>query len=105
MTKLPDGWHHGQHTALDGVPDNRPVQCHDCGWEGREDDVERTLWEIHKLAERLDSGDVVPVGTCPAIHTDSKDGDYACGALVYYSDVIVAYRRAPNVLERLAEEV
>ena len=43
--------------------------CDNCGWKG---DPEKTLVQIHRLAERLDPGGVVPSGECPK-----------CGALCY----------------------
>lgn len=40
-------------------------RCADCTWEGDEDDVGRTLFQVDSLAERLDPGSEVPVGECP----------------------------------------
>lgn len=40
-------------------------KCDNCEWTGTEDDLGKTLWEIHHLAERLDPGSTVPAGECP----------------------------------------
>jgi hypothetical protein len=85
-----------------GSDTNRPVVCGDCGWEGREDDVLESIWEIDSLLERVSPGEILPVGTCPEIHSCSKDGDYPCRALVHYSDVDVAFRKT-SVLDQIVE--
>ena len=97
--KLPDGWQ-----AWDPCRDdhNRPVACDCCNWKGCDDDVDDYIPDFE---QRVDPGMTVPVGVCPATHTDPKNGDYTCGGLVYYSDVQIIYRRLPNILERIAEEI
>jgi len=84
---------------------NRPVECGDCDWKGFENDCEDGLWGISDICERLSPGSVVPVGICPAEHMCSKDGGYPCGSLVYYSDVEIAYRETPTVLDQIVEAV
>lgn len=56
------------------------VQCDNCGWTGNESELHKTLGEIHKLAQRLDPGGLVPVGTCPA---EDEDGEL-CDSFCYY---------------------
>lgn len=97
--RIPRGWSEWDPCSGDN---NRPVECSNCDWKGREDECDDY---IPDLQERIEPGMIVPVGVCPAIHTDSRDGDYPCGSLVYYSDVEIIYRKVPNVLERIAEEV
>lgn len=93
--KLPDGWK--DYDPCCSNP-NRPVECGDCGWEGFENEVHETLWQVDGLLERVSPGEILPVGTCPA-----GRGDTACRAWVHYTDIIVAYRLAPNVLEQIVE--
>lgn len=100
-SKLPKGWSDYDVCMSDR---NRPVKCGDCRWEGHENDLEDDgLWGIRDIYNRIDAGSVVPAGQCPAIHTDSKNGDYECGALVYYDDVEIIYRRKPNILDQIVE--
>ena len=97
-SKPPSGWEWWDPAAGDK---NRPVSCDDCGWEGREDEAEGY---IPDLSERLDPGMIVPVGCCPATVTDTgSTAPFPCGALVYYSDVEIVYRKKPNVLEKIVE--
>lgn len=98
MSKLPDGWTEWDPNSH--IQD-RPLVCSDCGWTGRESDIED--YYIHDIFERIDAGQIMPVAECPEMHMDSKDGDYKCGALVHYSDIEVAYRPAPTVLEKIVE--
>ncbi len=105
--KLPKGWHEGQWSALSAdcsqIPQNRPVECGDCNWTGDEGDIDVMIYDCSNLFERLDAGSVVPVGECPAQVMDSKDGVSVCGAFVYYTDVEIAYRRTPGVLDQIVE--
>lgn len=48
------------------------AKCDNCQWQGDEDQIEISLMEVHRLAERLDPGSEVPVGECPE-----------CGAFAY----------------------
>jgi len=48
----------------------------------------------------LTPGDEVPVGLCP---WDNEGEDATCSEFVYYSDRIVAYKRAPNILDKIVE--
>lgn len=96
MSKLPKGW---EHWDIGSVNDNRPVRCDGCGWEGREDDLD----EIVDFHARVMPGEIVPAGQCPNPVMDSKDGEYDCGCLVHYTDVEVAYRWAPGVLDKIVE--
>lgn len=98
--KLPNGW---EDYDIHASKSNRPVECGDCGWTGFEDDVEESIWQIDSLLERVSPGEILPVGTCPEIHLDSKDGESICRALVHYSDVVVAWHDAPNILEKIVE--
>lgn len=98
--KLPNGW---QEWDPNCSVNNRPIQCGDCGWEGFEDDIDDHY--IHDLTERIGPGDFMPYCECPQKHMCSKDGEYRCGALVYYSDTIVAYHQAPTVLDEIAEAI
>jgi hypothetical protein len=41
------------------------VSCDNCQWEGDEEQLGRTLVEVHHLGERLDPGSIVPAGECP----------------------------------------
>lgn len=43
----------------------KTVTCDNCDWTGSEDELSRSLYQIHHLAERLDPGSVVPAGECP----------------------------------------
>lgn len=92
--KLPKGWFISQHGAINLTKSSaeRPVACADCDWKGTELTLGRQFHELHRLVERLYPGDPVPVGECPE-----------CGAFCYYDDVIIAYKKKPNVLEALAE--
>jgi hypothetical protein len=96
----PEGWQEWDPCCSDN---NRPVECGNCDWKGRENDISDGIWGINDIYERIDAGSVVPVGVCPAVHSCSKDGDYPCGSLVYFSDVEMVYRRVPNVLEKIVE--
>lgn len=53
----------------------RQVYCADCSWEGHEGQVDVPFAEMDHIADRLDPGGEVPVGTCPQ-----------CNALVYYDE-------------------
>ncbi len=81
----PDGWQEWDPCVIDA---NRPVECGNCDWTGRELDVE--LY-IPDLQDRVDPGMTMPVGVCP------------CGSLVYFSDVEIVYRRKPGVLGKIVE--
>lgn len=97
MSKLPDGWQEWDPCSSDR---NRPVECGNCDWKGREDEIDTY---IPDLSQRVDPGMIMPVGVCPATHIFTKDGNYPCGSTVYYSDIEVVYRRIPNVLEKIVE--
>lgn len=96
MSKLPKGWEDYDIGCCDS---NRPVRCDACGWEGREEDTD----DIVDLYERVMAGEIMPPGQCPGEVLCSKDGASKCGALVHYTDVQVAWRRTPNVLEKIVE--
>lgn len=96
MTKLPKGWHSYDIGCSNS---NRPVRCDSCGWEGLENDLD----DINDLYERVMPGEIMPAGQCANTVSCSRDGEYRCGALVHYTDIIVAYRLAPNVLEQIVE--
>lgn len=99
--KLPNGWHPNQFQALDyKAGDNRPVRCDTCAWEGHENDLTEVLYDLRDLHGRLTPGDEVPVGLCP---WDNEGEDATCSEFVYYSDRIVAYKRAPNILDKIVE--
>lgn len=93
--KMPKGW-----TVYDPNTgeQNRPVECGNCGWKGRENDIPEGLWGVSDIYDRLDAGSVVPAGECPG-----KEDGYLCGAFVYYADTTVAYKKVLNVLEQLVE--
>jgi hypothetical protein len=93
MSKPPKGWQ-GWDPCSDDK--NRPVECGNCGWTGREDEVDEY---IPDLSERIDAGMIVPVGCCTA----PRGGTYLCGSLVYYTDVEIIYRRKPGVLDKIVE--
>ena len=97
MGDPPEGW---QEWDPCGGDKNRPVECGDCDWTGREDEVDEYMPD---LSERIDAGMIVPVGCCTAQIEDSKDGAYLCGSLVYYTDVEIVYRRKPGVLDKIVE--
>jgi hypothetical protein len=92
---LPNGW---QAWDPCGGNSNRPVECGNCDWKGFEEAVDDY---IPDFAQRVDAGMIVPVGVCPATHADSKDGSYPCGSLVYFSDVEIAYRPTPTILDKI----
>ncbi|MGE3483502.1 MAG: hypothetical protein AB7L09_02100 [Nitrospira sp.] len=91
-TKLPKGWK--SYDPLSGAA-SRPVRCGDCGWIGVAEDLD----EIEDLYERVDPGQVMPPGQCPAIGPDG----FACGCFADFTDVIVAFRVVPNILEQIEE--
>ena len=97
---IPEGW---ETYDVKGHIQRRPVECEDCGWTGFEDEVQETIWQIDSLLDRVSPGEIMPVGSCPEIHLDSHDGESICRAFVHYSDVLVAWREAPNVLEQIVE--
>lgn len=47
------------------------TRCDDCGAEVPQDDLEKSLYEIDSLEDRLDAGSEVPAGEC------------GCGAFAY----------------------
>ena len=47
-------------------------RCDNCEWSGSDEQLGRTLSEMHHLAERLDPSSTVPSGECPE-----------CGCLAY----------------------
>jgi len=98
--KLPRGW---KEWDPHGGVARRPVECGDCGWEGFEDEVQESAFELDSILERVGPGEIMPVGSCPAIRLPSHYGEPICRALVHYSDVIVAWRKKPNVLEKIVE--
>ena len=102
---VPDGWQEWDPCAHGSASNNRPVQCGDCGWTGFEDDVQETIWQIDSLLDRVGPGEILPVGTCPEIHLDSKGGEFICRALVHYSDVEVAFRQTPGILDKIVEAI
>jgi hypothetical protein len=42
----------------------------------------------------------MPAGVCPAKITEL---DLLCSALVYFNDVVVAFKEIPTILEQIAE--
>lgn len=97
MSKLPKGWSSYDPKA---GRDGRPVSCDNCDWKGVAEDLD----EIDDLYCRVDGGEIMPAGQCPAIVVYSDNGETGpCGCLVHYSDVIVAFREAPNILEKIVE--
>lgn len=95
--KLPKGWHSYDIGCSNR---NRPVSCDDCGWEGLEDDLDT----IDDLYERVGAGEIMPAGQCAnEVESDIAAEYVRCGALVHYSDVEVAYRLKPNILDQIVE--
>ena len=93
--KPPKGWFDNPYEAHNFLtPDNRPVECGNCDWTGTENGLGLPFEECEDIWERLDPGSEVPVGECPD-----------CRSFAYYSDVQVAFRLVPNVLQRIAEEI
>ena len=93
--ELPKGW--TDHDPCGGNS-NRPVECGQCDWRGHEGDVDDF---IPDFSQRVDPGMIVPAGVCPKMHLCSKDGIYPCGSLVYFSDVEIAYRPTPTILDKI----
>lgn len=98
---LPKGWEESDPCAGDS---NRPVACGSCDWKGDESDVPDGLWEVDDIHDRVESGDIVPAGICPA-EADPNVGVYACRSLVFYSDVEIVYRKVLGVLDKIVEAV
>jgi hypothetical protein len=104
----PDGWVSEPYLAL--TPEerggDRPVECWECGWKGHESDVDMTLSDIKDLGERLTPGDPSPYGLCPSWISDDSTvpATFVCSCFVYYTDIQVAYRKMPDVLDRIVEE-
>lgn len=93
--KLPDGWHDHPSRAFDyNPPKDREVECGCCNWKGLESEMHKPLEECSALWERLTPGHEVPAGECAE-----------CFSFCYYADIQIAYRRKPNILEWIAEEV
>jgi len=95
--QLPKGWSYYDPLAKN---DNRPVECNCCDWKGREHDLDDCAWSYDGIYQRVERGGVLPAGTCPAEHIGMNR---TCSALVYFSDVIVAFKEIPNVLDQIAE--
>jgi len=93
----PEGW---QEWDPCGGDKNRPVECGNCDWTGRESEIDEYIPDFE---DRVEAGMIVPVGVCPATHTDSEDGDYPCGSTVYFADVEIVYRRKPGILDKIVE--
>lgn len=101
----PDGWVSEPYLAL--TPEerggDRPVECWECGWKGHESDVDIRLSDIKDLGQRLTPGDPSPFGEC-SNEIQNFDNMSPCGGFVYLADIQAAYRRMPNVLDRIVEE-
>lgn len=94
--KLPKNWE--SYDPCTGR-ERRPVSCDNCEWSGTDDELE----EIDDLECRVDPGEIMPAGQCPG-QVEWDDGKIGpCGCLVHFSDVIVAFREVPNVLEKIVE--
>jgi hypothetical protein len=65
------------------------------------------FYDMDDLHERISPGVQCPAGECPATVTsdDPHIGDHPCRSLVYYTDIEIAYRRTPNVLEQIVEAI
>jgi len=91
--KLPRGWHSSPSEAFGfKTPMDRPVACGNCDWEGIEPELGREMADLDRLWDRLSPGSEVPVGECPE-----------CFSLAYYTDILVAYKRRPGVLDMIVE--
>lgn len=59
------------------MSEDRKVKCGNCDWEGTESQMGKSLFEMHKLWDRVAPGEECPAGECPE-----------CGACVHlYHDV------------------
>jgi hypothetical protein len=66
------------------MPDEiRRVECGNCEWKGREDEMRCSMEDGEDLWERLDAGSEVPAGDCPD-----------CGAFCYLHEEDNPYARA-----------
>jgi hypothetical protein len=94
--QLPRGW-----TFYDPLAyaSNRPVKCECCEWKGHESDLDESVWSYNGIYQRISPGDVMPAGTCPK----SVGKNRLCSSLVYFNDVVVAFKEIPNILEQIAE--
>lgn len=57
------------------MDEEQPVRCSDCDWLGTFGQIERTVYQIHHLYERVSPGEIMPAGECPE-----------CEALCYVVD-------------------
>ena len=44
---------------------NKILHCQNCDWEGTEEELGKTLTEIHHLWDRVAPGEITPYGECP----------------------------------------
>ena len=95
--QLPKGWTY--YDPLVSEP-NRPVKCDCCDWKGHESDLDNDIWLYDGIYQRIDRGDIMPAGFCPA---EIPKSDRLCSALVYFNDVTVAFKKIPNILEQIVE--
>lgn len=95
--ELPKGW---KSYDTNAQVENRPVKCSNCAWSGHENECEP---HITDLRERVEPGDIMPVGECPAMLYHPNIGDYRCSALVYFDDVIIAFREKPGIIDEMIE--
>jgi hypothetical protein len=60
---------------IDGVNDDRPCYCCNCGWEGPAKETQ----PIQNLTQRIDAGELVPIGECPECGAlaQLEQGDYS----------------------------
>lgn len=65
----------GTEGVVIGDEDDRPCHCASCDWKGKELELGKALCEINHLWERLEPGEITPVGECPE-----------CGALAYLDE-------------------
>lgn len=105
--KVPDGWVADHYNALTDEErgGDRPVECEECSWKGRESDVDILLHDIKDLADRLVPGGPVPYGLCPNWISDDSivPSTFVCSCPVYHTDIQIAYRKMPDVLDRIVE--
>jgi hypothetical protein len=49
----------------EGEPDNRMCECQNCDWTGTVAELGRQIEQIPGFFERVDAGEICPVGECP----------------------------------------
>jgi hypothetical protein len=50
---------------LEVIMPKADIECGTCEWEGTEEELGRTLHQVHHLADKLEGMTVVPAGECP----------------------------------------